>query len=166
MYATSSAGTRSMAWESRFARFLKSVLWACMVVAVYGCSTVKTTEVPPDQLQRQIASGEVIKEGDRVTITTSRGMRYDLKIAGVESDRILGEQIVPTQTDTQDPETPQPESAADKQAVEIPIADIVSVESREPTAIGYAGAAATGLAIGYVLIILLPVALVAAAAGL
>ncbi len=147
-------------------QFLKAVIFSAVFMIICACSTVKTSSLPPDQLRHQIASGELIQKGDQVTISSFDGKKHDLKIIAVIDDSVWGKGNVVKEVETIDENAVVQNQVFEKQIIKIPIVDIVSIESREATAIGYAGAVAVGVGMAYLLYFLLPALLVGAMAGL
>lgn len=146
---------------------VRTAIAAFAVLASCSCSTVKTVDLPPDQLHEQIASGQLVHGGDSVTITTLDGSRHDLQILEVSDDSVRGEETYVPEVAVVDEHTLEQTQVTETRVIEIPVADIVSIESREPTAIGAAGVAAGALAgmvaLWYLLLIALPAALIAGA---
>ena len=155
-----------MVWESRFVFFAKTVVFSAVFMIICGCSTVKTSSLPPDQLHHQIAAGELIQKGDQVTISSFDGKKHDLKIIGVIDDSVWGKQDVIKEVEAIDDNAVVENQVIEKQIIKIPIVDIVSIESREATAVGYAGAVAVGVGMAYLLYFLLPALLLGAMVGL
>ena len=158
--------SRSMVWESRFVFFAKTVIFSAVFMIIYGCSTVKTSSLPPDQLHHQIASGELIQKGDQVTISSFDGKKHDLHIIAVIDDSVWGKGNVVKEVETIDENAVVQNQVFEKQIIKIPIVDIVSIESREATGLAYVGAVAAGVGIAYLLCFLLPALLVGLAVGL
>ena len=50
------------------------------ILITSGYSTVRPTDLPLEQLQEKIVSGEIIKPGDYATIITADGKRHSLKV--------------------------------------------------------------------------------------
>jgi len=147
-------------------QFLKTVIFSAVFMIICACSTVKTSSLPPGQLHHQIASGELIQKGDQVTISSFDGKKYDLKIIGVIDASVWGKENVMKEVEAIDDNAVVENQVFEKQIIKIPIVDIVSIESREATAIGYAGAVAVGVGLAYLLYFLLPALLVGAMVGL
>ena len=155
-----------MVWESRFVFFAKTVVFSAVFMIICGCSTVKTSNLPPDQLHHQIASGELIQKGDQVTISSFDGKKHDLKIIAVIDDSVWGKENVMKEVEAIDDNAVVENQVFEKQIIKIPIVDIVSIESREATGVAYVGAVAVGVGVAYLLYFLLPALLVGLAVGL
>jgi len=56
-----------------------------------ACTTQRIIEITPEQLQKQIASGQLIKKGDLVKITTTDNTVYEFEVSEVSQDAIMGE---------------------------------------------------------------------------
>lgn len=113
-------------------------------LAVCGCTTIQTTDLPPAQLSNQIILNELIKNEDYVTIITVDGMRYKLKVLEVAADIILGEEVVYQEKELMEETTYDSVGITETKIIEVKIVDIVSIETKELTAIG----AIVGLVIG------------------
>ena len=89
---------------SMFSKFISAFL---VMLLVSGCSTVKPVEMTPDQVQQKVSAGELIAVGDKVRVATSTGEVYDFKVTAVTNQQILGD------------------------GIQIPIEDVVAIETRE-----------------------------------
>ena len=98
---------------------MRLTLITITLLMVSGCTTLKPVEMPPEQLHGRISAGEIIEVGDSVKIVTTDGTVHKFKVSGITADRITGKNI------------------------ELPIADIVAVETRE-----FSGGKTTALAGG------------------
>ncbi len=90
-----------------------------MAFVASSCTTLKPVEMPPAQLHRTISAGGIIDVGDSVKIVTADGAIHKIRVSAVTADHITGNDI------------------------ELPIADIVAVETRE-----FSGGKTTALAAG------------------
>jgi len=108
------------------------VLIAILVAS--GCSTLKPIEMSPERLHERISTGEIIQVGDTVRIATADGENHKFEVTSITADHITGD------------------------GIEIPIADILAVQTREFSG-GKTAALAGGAALLYAI-----VATVAAAA--
>lgn len=153
--------------QAGLAQLLISILLA---LHICGCSSVQTHELPPDQLQEQIAEGQLVKPGDRVSVTTIEGMTYALEITRVTEQSIEGLEDRPEDQQTVDENGDVSMQTVHRIPVEIPLEKIRAIETRELTPAGKA-ASATGavVAVGgimYFIYFLLPALLVSALVGL
>lgn len=99
-----------------------------------ACATLSPTETTPEELRRQLLSGELLKPGERVRLVTTDETVCEFRITEIDL-----EQGLVTGHDEQ-----------------VPIADVVAVETREVSM------GKTALLVGgvdYSVIALLPVAL-------
>jgi hypothetical protein len=99
-----------------------------------GCTSLYPVDLPPEQLQGQIAAEEMIKVGQTVRIGTSDGTSHEFEVTDIQDDHILGKDV------------------------DIAVKDIVTLEHREVSGaktVGLAGGVAAGT---YVVLILLLVA--------
>jgi len=149
---------------------LKILMSTFLALIVCGCSTVQTSDLPPDELQDQIAGGQLVKPGDHVTVTTKQGITYELEITRVTATSIEGQVDVPVSQPTIDENADISMQTVHRSPVEIPVTDISTIGTREMTPVGQA-AAATGavVAVGgimYFVYVLLPTLLVTAVVGL
>ncbi len=117
---------------------MKLISMFVIVLIFSGCTTLKPVELSPEQLHERISTGEVIQAGDDVKLITADGEQHEFKVIAVTNDRIMGEDI------------------------EIPIVDIIAVETRE-----FSGGKTAVLAgSAYLLYALLAIVALAATAGL
>jgi hypothetical protein len=149
------------------ATFLISMFLALMTC---GCTTVQTSDLPPDELQKQIAAGQLAEPGDHVTLTTTQGITYDLEITQVSKERIEGVEDIPENQRKMDENLDTSEQTTQRSVVEIPISEISNIQTREAISAGQAaGATGAVVAAGGIMFfayVLLPVLLVGALAGL
>lgn len=141
-----------------------------LALVVCGCSTVQTSDLPPEELQDQIADRGLVKPGDHVSITTSQGMTYELEITQVTEQSVKGLEVAIEPQQTVDENADISVQTVRRNPVDIPVAEIRTIETRELTPMGKA-ASATGavVAVGgvmYFIYILLPALLVSAIVGL
>jgi hypothetical protein len=113
---------------------MKLIATITAILFVGGCTTLKPVEMSPELLQQHISEGEVFEVGDYAKIVTTDGVIHKFKVTGVSADEILGK------------------------GVEVPISDIVAVETRE-----FSGGKTTALAVGSAAILYIIAASVAAA---
>ncbi len=115
---------------------MKLISTIVVVLFVSGCTTMKPVEMSPEQLRQKVSAGEIVKVGDSIQIATTDGRTHKFKVTAVTNDRISGKEI------------------------EIPVGDILAVQTRE-----FSGGRTTALAAGGVgLIYIIGSAIVVAAA--
>ena len=101
-----------------------------VVVLICGaCTTLEPAQLSSEQLHERMSAGEVVHVGDRVKIATADGKRHEFRVTAVTADTVSGEQI------------------------DIPIADVVAVETRK-----FSGGKTAALAGGSVAFIWLAIA--------
>ena len=118
----------------------------------------------------QIATRQLVHVGDHVTVTTSQGITYDLEITRVTEKTIEGLVDATEYEQTIDENADISMQPAHRSPVEIRVADISIIETREPTPAGRV-VTATGAAVAlggvmYFAYVLLPALLVSAIVGL
>ena len=99
-----------------------------------ACTTLTPKEETPEELQRQLLSGELLQAGERVRLVTTDESVYEFRITEIdlEQDLVIG---------------------SDEQ---VPIADVVAVETRE-VSVGKTALLVGG--VGYSVIVIVLVAL-------
>ena len=146
----------------------KALSAACLITVLLmtcGCTSVRTTEISPDQQRDQFTSDELGRTGERVTITTTDGVSHEIRITQITADTVLGEETVDVEG-VVDESTLEVGRTTATENVEIAIADIASVENREVTPVGAAGAIAGLGVFVYVVYFLLPALIVGAIVGM
>ena len=113
---------------------MKSLLVIVFAIVASGCTTLKPVEMAPEELQQKIAAGEIIQLGDRVKIVTSDGVVHKFSVTEISVDRVSGNDV------------------------DLPIADIIAVETRE-----FSGGKTTALVAGSAFIYVLLAAVAASA---
>jgi hypothetical protein len=86
---------------------MKYSLIFAVIFFASGCTTLKPVKMSPEVLQQKIAAGEVIEVGDKVKVVTSDGTVHRFKVTESATDQVSGK------------------------GIEVPIADIVAIETRE-----------------------------------
>jgi hypothetical protein len=125
---------------------LRIALLASIVTVTCGCATMEPSELPPDELRRQLASGEVVSQGQHVAITTADGQRQELQVTDVSKEYVLGSVAIVSEGTTMDVDTLEPVQVVEQEQISIPIDRIVAVEIREATPAGKAAGAAGAVA--------------------
>lgn len=113
---------------------MKSILIIVIALATSGCTTLKPVEMSPEELQQRIAAGEIIEVGERVKVVAKDGKVYEFKVTEVTADQISGKDV------------------------EISVADIIAIETRE-----FSGGKTTALVAGGTFVYVLLAAVAAAA---
>lgn len=108
--------------------YSKFVTVFLFILLASGCSTVTPVEMTPEQVQQKISEGEVIGVGDTVKVVTSNGDVYNFKVTAVTNQQILGNDI------------------------EIPIEEVVAIETKEFSA-GKTAALAGGTVVLWAIIV-------------
>ena len=86
---------------------MKLLTLAVLLLVATGCTSLKPIELAPESLQEKILSDNIINVGDRVKVVTSDGVRSEFKVTAKSEDHIRGKDV------------------------DIPIKDIVALETRE-----------------------------------
>ena len=86
---------------------MKNFAIILMLLIFSGCTSLKPIDLPPEQLQERITAEEIIKVGQSVKIGTSDGKTHEFEVTEIRDGHILGE------------------------GVDIPVNDIVALETRE-----------------------------------
>ena len=77
-----------------------------------GCTTLQSSQLPPDALRSGIRAGKLIEPGEDVWVTTADGKEHAFKVSALEADTILGEML-------------------GGEAVEVAVDDVVSLRTVE-----------------------------------
>jgi len=51
----------------------------------YGCTTLRPSVLSTDEIRRQIDSGELLKPGDKVRLTTKDGAVHDFQVTAIDT---------------------------------------------------------------------------------
>ena len=90
-----------------------------VLLVASACTSMKAVEMSPEQLQQKVSAGEIISVGDSVQIATSDGQTHKFRVTAITADLVSGKDI------------------------EIPVTDILAVQTRE-----FSGGKTTALAAG------------------
>ena len=103
-------------------------------LASSACTTLSPKEATPEELQRQVLSGELLQPGDRIRLVTGDETVYEFRVTAIDLERglLIGR---------------------DEQ---VPIADVIAVETRE-VSVGKTALLVGG--VGYSLIAIVLIAL-------
>jgi hypothetical protein len=71
-----------------FVRIFKMLL---IISVMTACTAKRVIEITPEQLQKQISSGQLIQQGDIVKITTTDSKVYEFEVTEVTDDAIVGD---------------------------------------------------------------------------
>jgi hypothetical protein len=61
----------------------------CAALGSYGCTTLRPSVMSTDEIHRQIDSGELLKPGDKVRLTTKDGAVHDFQVTAIKTDEGL-----------------------------------------------------------------------------
>ena len=70
--------------------FLPGLLLAVALIAS-GCTTLQSTQLPPDELRDGIRNGSLVETGDEISVVTTDGREHVFDVRGVDQDAIRGE---------------------------------------------------------------------------
>ena len=56
-----------------------------------GCTTLQSTQLPPEDLRYGIRSGSLVQPGDELSVVTADGKEYSLTVGDVGEEEIRGE---------------------------------------------------------------------------
>jgi hypothetical protein len=61
-----------------------------LIICLGGCTTMRPVAGNPSELQQRIASGELIRRGDRVALLTKDGATHEFKVTSLSASTIDG----------------------------------------------------------------------------
>jgi hypothetical protein len=120
---------------------------------------VTFTDLSIQQLHEKIAAGEIFKPGDTVTIATADGEQHAVTVFAVRADSVVGKEAVRPASDESGLEDDQ--GTAFK-AINIPIADIQTVEKVHVSHPAGQAAIVSSYGVAYIFGLMLPAAIAAA----
>lgn len=62
-----------------------------IISVMTACTAKRVIEITPEQLQKQISSGQLIQQGDIVKITTTDNKFYEFEVTEATDDAIVGD---------------------------------------------------------------------------
>ncbi len=101
---------------------------AAIALLLGGCTSLKPVESPPEELREQVRNGQIVRPGERVSLTTDDGATHVFDVLEVTDSAVRGD------------------------AVSIPVDSIVSVRTQRADPARTALAAGGALAIVYILV--------------
>ena len=66
-------------------------LLLAIALAGTGCTTLQSTQLPPEELRQGIRNGSLVETGDEISVVTKDGREYLLDVRDVTEDAISGE---------------------------------------------------------------------------
>ena len=117
-------------------------LIASFVFLTSACTTLQPIETPPEELHRQLAAGQLLEPGDRVRLVTKDEIVHKFRVSEIDvtNGLVVGH------------------------GKQVPIADIVAVETRE-VSVGKTALLVGGLGYGILALIAITIAPAAILAG-
>ncbi len=100
---------------------------AATALLLGGCTSLKPVELPPEELREQVRNGQIVRPGERVSLTTDDGTTHVFDVLEVTGSAVRGD------------------------AVDVPIDSIVSVRTPQADPARTALAVGGALAAAYVL---------------
>lgn len=70
--------------------FLLGLLLAVALIAS-ACTTLQSTQLPPDELRDGIRNGSLVETGDEISVVTADGREHLFDVRGLDQDAIRGE---------------------------------------------------------------------------
>jgi hypothetical protein len=67
------------------------VAWCLIVCMIGGCTTLHPIANAPSDLSQHFNDGGVLQPGDRVIITTTKGVQHQLRVSSVRDGVIYGD---------------------------------------------------------------------------
>jgi hypothetical protein len=71
-------------------KYFLSALALIISLTVSGCTTLHHTELPSNELQKQLSAGKLITAGDYVKIITSDGQHLSFKVTKMTKEQLFG----------------------------------------------------------------------------
>jgi len=68
------------------------LLTAVLIVFLGGCTRTTYTDLPQQTMHAKIASGELVRSGERVTITLRAGEQRELTVSAITTDSVIGKE--------------------------------------------------------------------------
>ena len=102
----------------------------CVVVALTGCTSMQTTKVPSDELQREIRAGGLVVPGEKIEVTRSDGSKQAMTVYRVDDDSLHGH-------------------AVDGELIEVPIDDVAVLATEKLSIVRSAAFAYVGAPVIY-----------------
>jgi hypothetical protein len=127
----------------------KVIIAIFIVIICSSCVTYNSIELPPEELRQQLNSGEILHSGEQAYISTADGSRYAVSVVTITESSVIGEYLPPDRDsktvdcvesnqscfeDDQDnlnQESLDSDTEVVLEKVEIPISDIVAIETPE-----------------------------------
>ena len=98
-------------WSGRSYRHVLVYLLATTLLSG-ACTTVKSSQLPPEALRSGIRSGSLVAVGDSINVVTVDGMEHVFEVSAVDREHIRGE-------------------SPDGQAVVVKVDEVVALRTRE-----------------------------------
>jgi hypothetical protein len=126
---------------------------------VSSCTSVTFTDLSIQQLHEKIAAGEIVRPGETARIATVDGEQHEIMVSAISADSVTGKVSASTLSDADDFEHGEAVPVID---TSIPIDDILSVEKVQVTNPVGQAAVIAGFSAAYIILLMLPAAIVMA----
>ncbi len=113
---------------------MKCISITVIICVLSGCTSLKPIQMPAEQLQQKITTGQIILVGEKARLITADGKEYKINVIAVADGLIIAKDV------------------------EVPIVDVVAVETRRASAGKTTALVAGGVAVAYVIVSALAVA--------
>lgn len=89
---------------------MKCISITVIICVLSGCTSLKPIQMPAEQLQQKITTGQIILVGEKARLITADGKEYKINVIAVTDGLIIAKDV------------------------EVPIVDVVAVETRRASA--------------------------------
>ena len=66
---------------------------AAIALLLGGCTSLKPVELPPEQLRDQVRRGQIVRPGERVSLTTDSGATHVFDVLEVTDSAVCGDAV-------------------------------------------------------------------------
>lgn len=63
------------------------------IVFISGCTSLNPVELQPNELQKQIVAGQILKVGDDVKLVTNEGKRIEFTVTKISENKVKGKNV-------------------------------------------------------------------------
>lgn len=67
---------------------MKYITLVFFVFSLFGCTSIKPVELPPEKLQERILNGSLVGVGDKIQVVTSGGVHSSFEVTAIDSETI------------------------------------------------------------------------------
>lgn len=74
-------------------KYVTKIIFMLAIVFISGCTSLNPVELQPNELQKQIVAGQILKVGDDVKLVTNEGKRIEFTVTKISENKVKGKNV-------------------------------------------------------------------------